>query len=243
MKRITRGGVVGAAVTAILIVALMSGTAFADGGRTLTFDSPEGQPQSGMPTTLVVRLVEGEHLVAGAQVFVAVTPTGVDAPPNGGAGAVPGDTPGEYVASVVFPSEGTWRVWLMAEEGGDHTMSAYEVDVAPVAGASASGTADMEGMQGMDHGAEATVVEPMEGMEGMSHSDGSAAVSAAEGDGHSESESAAAGHGGGGGVNWWVISAFLAVIAVGVIGAVGLKARLRRQMALGALAPEGASDV
>jgi hypothetical protein len=156
------------------------------------------------------------------------------------------------VVSVDFPEEGTWRVWLMAEEGGEHTMSAYEVDVASVAGTSGSGAT---GMEGMDHGAGATVVEPMEGMdhgagatvvepmEGTSHSDGSAAVSAAEGDGHSESVSAAAGHGGGGGVNWWVISAFLAVIAAGVIGAVGLKARLRRQMAVGALAPEGACDV
>lgn len=121
-------------------------------------------------------------------------------------------------------------------------MSAYDVDVAPMVGASASGTADMEGMEGMNHNAEVPVVQPMEGMEGMSHGDGSAAVSAAGGDGHSGSESAAAGHGGGG-VNWWVISAFLAVIAAGVIGAVGLKARLRRQIAQGALAPEGACDV
>lgn len=240
MNRINRGGMPGAVITAIFMVLLMSGTAFADGGRTLTFDSPEGQPQSGMPTTLVVRLLEGDHLVAGAQVFVAVTPTSVETPPDLAAPATPGDTPGEYVVSVVFPAEGSWRVWLMAEEGGEHTASAYEVNVAPLAGASASGASDTGVMEGMDHGAGSTATEAMEGMD---HGAGSTAGAVTEGDGHSESESAAAGHGGGGGVNWWVISAFLAVITAAVVGAAGLKRRLRRQMALGVPAPEGPRDV
>lgn len=239
-----------AAATALSVMAL-AGVATADGSRSLSLDSVGGAPpQAGTPFTLVVRLDEGGHPVSGALVMAAVTPTDVDVAPAAAIPALEAATPGEYQVTVAFPAVGSWRVWLVAEEGGQRTEAVFDIDAASgpaIPGESGGSTPDMQmpGMEGshsmedMAGMGDSGAVEP--GSEGA-HA-GDAAAGTAGGDGPSGSDESAGGHTAGGEINWWVIGAFLAVIGVGVAAAAGLKRRLRRQMALGSLATEGACDV
>lgn len=252
MNRIIRRRVAGLAAATALSVMALAGVAAADGTRSLSLGSVGGAlPQAGTPFTLVVRLDEGGQPVSGAHVTAAVTPTDVDVAPATAIPALEAATPGEYQVTVAFPAVGSWRVWLVADEGGQRTETAYDVDVATgpaMPGESAGSTHDMEGMPGMEgqHSMEdmpgmgsAGAVEP--GDAGGHAED--AAAGTAGGDGHSGSDESAGGHTAGGEINWWVIGAFLAIIGVGVAAAAGLKQRLRRQMASGALATESGCDV
>ncbi|MHB0979966.1 MAG: FixH family protein [Thermoleophilia bacterium] len=252
MNRIILRRAVGlAAITAFSAMAL-AGVATAGGTRSLSLGSVgDAPPQAGTPFTLVVRLDEGGQPVSGAHVTAAVTPTDVDVAPATAIPASEAATPGEYQVTVAFPAVGSWRVWLVADEGGRRTESAYDVDVATgsaVPGESDGSTHDMESMPGMEGS------HSMEDMPGMGSSGavesgsadshaGDAAATAATADGHLGSDEAAGGHTMGGEVNWWVIGAFLAVIGAGIAVAAGLKQRLRRQMASGALATESGCDV
>ncbi|MHB1345449.1 MAG: FixH family protein [Thermoleophilia bacterium] len=252
MNRITFRRVAGLAAATALAVMALAGVAAADGTRSLSLGSVGGvAPQAGTPFTLVVRLDEGGHPVSGAQVTAAVTPVDVDAAPATAIPAAETATPGEYHVTVAFSDVGSWRVWLVADEGGQRTETAYDVDVATasaVPGEPAGSTHDMESMPGMEG------QHSMENMPGMESSGavepgsvdphaGDAVAGAATADGHSDSEEAAGGHTTGGEVNWWVIGGFLAVIGAGIAAAAGLKQRLRRQMTSGALATESGCDV
>lgn len=250
MNRITFRRVAGLAAATALSVMALAGVAAAEGTRSLSLGSVgDAPPQAGTPFTLVVRLDEGGQPVSGAYVTAAVTPIDVDVAP---ATAIPASevaTPGEYQVTVAFPAVGSWRVWLVAEEGGQRTETAYDVDVATgsaVPGESDGSTHDMESMPGMEG---SHTMEDMPGMESSgtvepgsvdSHAGDAAAATA---DGHSGSDEAAGEHTMGGEVNWWVIGAFLAVIGAGIAAAAGLKQRLRRQMASGVLATESGCDV
>ncbi|MHB8869529.1 MAG: FixH family protein [Thermoleophilia bacterium] len=252
MNRITFRRVAGVVAATALAVVALAGVAAADGTRSLSMGSVEGAaPQAGTPFTLVVRLDEGGHPVSGAHVTAAVTPTGVDVAPATAIPAAETATPGEYQVTVAFPDVGSWRVWLVADEGGRRTETAYDVDVATasaVPGEPGGSTHDMDSMPGMEGSHN---MEDMPGMESSgavepgsvdSHA-GDAAAGTAPVDDHSGSEEAAGGHTTGGEVNWWVIGAFLAVIGAGIAAAAGLKQRLRRQMASGVLVTESGCDV
>lgn len=255
------------AMLTLLLSLLLAATALADGKRTLELDSLTGMPEAGMPNTLIVRFLEGDHGVKDAKVTIIGGMGGshdehmMGSGPAGGAApfealASEGE-PGEYSAQVVFSQPGTWTVWVSAEKAGKLTEKSFEVPVTEAraaaeepgveegAGAAPSvgqGTTADEIPTAEDGlAADEPVLDEHGAMSDEEMAGHGGAVLGEEGDSHAD-EGEEAGHGGAsGGINWYVIAAFLAVIGLATLAAAVLKKRLRGQIALGNLRNAGVS--
>jgi hypothetical protein len=247
-----------AAVLSALVFLILAGSALADGARRIELEPVGEQPEAGGASVFVIRLLEGDHAVEGADVRLIAgrggTHEGHDmggTSPLSGApfevSARPGDNPGEYLVEAEFSTEGVWKVWVTAEQKGVLTEAAYEIAVAPApasltpAPAAGAGSTGDHSSGGAGHGtrsprshAEETNTPATSGAEEVP----AAAITQVAG------EAADGGHGGGhpadGEVNWLVLLGFAIVMAGATVGAAILKRHLARQIALGNLRPEGA---
>lgn len=244
------------AISVLLLLALV-GTALADGERQIELEPQAGLPEAGSPSGFLIRVIEGDHPVEGAQVVLIAGMGGSHdshdmggSTPLGGAPfevvATPGANPGEYLVEAVFGAEGTWTVWVTAEQKGVVTEAAYELPVAPAPAAAAVTPAPPVeatapgGTAAADTGSAAVADEPS--ATGAPTAEGVLvpAVAQSSGGEHAEATDDGHGHGAAGDVNWLVLLGFAAVIIGATVAAALLKAHLARQIALGNLRPQGA---
>ncbi len=233
-------------ILATIFAVSMAGPAAADGLRSIEIEPLGGLPVAGVEHHFILRLLEGgDHGVDGARVTLIAGIGGSHdehSLHDGGSqayaepfevAAVPGVAPGEYEVSALFPTEGMWTVWIVADEGGVPTEASLTVSVVPntgAAGAGALGDTPAPTGSSKPDGSTIPVTDGTAGTAALSPSVG-VGDEGHDGGGHGAAD---------GTVNWWVIGGSFALVFAAWAHATWLKRRLRSAMTSGRLVDAGA---